>query len=362
MVEIENPNSQEVRIPTRCRTHRTCRYCGETKDIKLFRFNRNQCLACQRAYLDARIARLKLIPKPPKVIPTEKACKKCLKVMSVSLFAKKRNVCEPCKKQEFSEWRKETIEKQNNSELFIERNGKKLKARECRCCSEIKEVKFFKQENQTCRSCKIPTRPEAIERQKKREEQEDSAIYKTCIRCKVTKVIGEGITRKKNPYCKDCSNELNRAKYVKSGGGNKLKLRRHTDLAYNITSKLRSRLRQAIFLDGGKKIHSTETLIGCSFEQFRKYLASKFTGNMTMEKVLSAEIVLDHIVPCTFFDLVDEEEQKRCFHHTNIQPLWKKDNDIKFDTYMGMSCGKIPKTVKRIKCLTQMGEELYNIG
>jgi len=35
---------------------------------------------------------------------------------------------------------------------------------------------------------------------------------------------------------------------------------------------------------------------------------------------------IDHIRPCSSFDLSDEEQQRACFHHSNLQPLWVKDN------------------------------------
>jgi hypothetical protein len=35
---------------------------------------------------------------------------------------------------------------------------------------------------------------------------------------------------------------------------------------------------------------------------------------------------IDHIVPCASFNLMDVDEQKRCFHYTNLQALWAKAN------------------------------------
>jgi hypothetical protein len=35
---------------------------------------------------------------------------------------------------------------------------------------------------------------------------------------------------------------------------------------------------------------------------------------------------IDHIIPCNTFDLTKPEEQKRCFHYSNLRPLWEIDN------------------------------------
>ena len=35
---------------------------------------------------------------------------------------------------------------------------------------------------------------------------------------------------------------------------------------------------------------------------------------------------IDHIMPCSNFDLSKPEQQKECFHYTNLQPLWYDEN------------------------------------
>jgi len=35
---------------------------------------------------------------------------------------------------------------------------------------------------------------------------------------------------------------------------------------------------------------------------------------------------IDHIKSCASFDLSKKSEQKKCFHYTNLQPLWAEEN------------------------------------
>jgi len=35
---------------------------------------------------------------------------------------------------------------------------------------------------------------------------------------------------------------------------------------------------------------------------------------------------LDHVRPCASFDLTKPEEQEKCFHYSNYQPLWAEQN------------------------------------
>ncbi len=35
---------------------------------------------------------------------------------------------------------------------------------------------------------------------------------------------------------------------------------------------------------------------------------------------------IDHIIPCSFFDLTNDKQQKMCFNYRNLQPMWSQDN------------------------------------
>lgn len=43
---------------------------------------------------------------------------------------------------------------------------------------------------------------------------------------------------------------------------------------------------------------------------------------------------IDHIIPCSAFNLEDREQALRCFHYTNLQPLWAQDNLSKSNKIM----------------------------
>ena len=46
---------------------------------------------------------------------------------------------------------------------------------------------------------------------------------------------------------------------------------------------------------------------------------------------ISFQVEIDHILPCASFNLSDYKGQQKCFHYTNLQPLWAVDNYKKHD-------------------------------
>jgi len=111
--------------------------------------------------------------------------------------------------------------------------------------------------------------------------------------------------------------------------------RRLLDHGYNMKRRLQASLYQAIRLYGvGKKPH-TMRLVGCTITELSKHVESKFLAGMSWSNQLEWEI--DHIKPCSSFDLSDPEQQRQCFHYTNLQPLWRIDNRIKGARYAPVS-------------------------
>ena len=99
-----------------------------------------------------------------------------------------------------------------------------------------------------------------------------------------------------------------------------------TDISFRILKNLRSRIRFALKKGQIKKADTTENLLGCTVPEFRTYFTSLFTKDMSWNDFMTGKIHIDHIIPCSKFDLTDEAQQRICFHYSNLQPLWSTDN------------------------------------
>ena len=190
---------------------------------------------------------------------------------------------------------------------------------------------------------------------------------KQCKICKVYKYTSEfysfkrstknGVSTYVKPYCKACEkhkattwNRVNRDKRQrhvrKSYRRRKLGIKRkpretyeelrqreriygrkryRSDPTYRLKQNLRNRVRSA--LKGKCKSAATEALLGICVDECRKYLEAPFTEGMSW----NSDIHIDHIVPCASFNLSDPEQQRRCFHWSNLQVLWWRENLEKSD-------------------------------
>ena len=68
-----------------------------------------------------------------------------------------------------------------------------------------------------------------------------------------------------------------------------------------------------------------------TIEELKNHLKSQFDNKMNWQNYGSWHV--DHIIPVTAFNLSDPEQQKECFHFTNLQPLWGTENLRKSNKY-----------------------------
>ena len=213
----------------------------------------------------------------------EKKCAKCDISKPLDQFPTdlkctggKRGTCKECRKDDLKQW----IPEEN--EVLV-----------CIKCDESKNHSLFakhgRQKPFMCKECKNTA--------SKNRRKEDPDFY--------NEIYKEYYNKNKERI-----NEVRRLTQQK---------RRDEDPVFRIRKNMGSRIYLAVRNKG-----KTMELTGCSKEDLYKYLESKFTEGMTWDNY--GEWHIDHILPCASFNLENPEEQKKCFHWTNLQPLWALDN------------------------------------
>lgn len=112
-----------------------------------------------------------------------------------------------------------------------------------------------------------------------------------------------------------------------------LKERYDSDPVYKLGCNLRTSVYMAI-KSNSRSGRSVE-LLGCSVKFLKKHIESKFTDGMTWDNWGFDGWHIDHIRPKASFDMSNPEDQKACFHYSNLQPLWAVDNLSKGDNWDG---------------------------
>ena len=101
-------------------------------------------------------------------------------------------------------------------------------------------------------------------------------------------------------------------------------------LRYLLRRRMSTALHQAMLV----KTESSANIvnyIGCSIAELRAYLESQFKPGMTWDNHGVHGWHIDHIFPLCRFDLTNENDMKKAWHYTNLQPLWAKENLRKHD-------------------------------
>lgn len=167
---------------------------------------------------------------------------------------------------------------------------------------------------------------------------------KICSKCKTKKDLNQFYKEKSRKdgygmYCKECEKEYKKQYYLnnkeeikkqhkqynlnsKNKANIRQKNRRLNDPLFKLTCNISSLIRISINGKGYSKKSKTNKILGCSYEDFKKYLEQKFTDGMSWSNQGLWE--LDHIYPVS--RATDEQHLIKINHYTNFQPLWKDDN------------------------------------
>jgi hypothetical protein len=108
--------------------------------------------------------------------------------------------------------------------------------------------------------------------------------------------------------------------------------KRGKDLNYKLCHYLRSRFNKVLKKNKTNKNNSIMYLLGCTLDEYKKHIEKQWVLDWDWNNY-GKIWEIDHIKPCSKFDLTKEEEQKLCFHYSNLQPLSITDNRKKYNKY-----------------------------
>lgn len=211
-----------------------------------------------------------------------------------------------------------------------------VKSKVCNTCKVEKDRSEFtnvkKSLDGLCNTCKECT---SVKTKKKLDRDYVYVEHKVCTRCKEDKHRSEFGSKAYtsdglNTVCKTC----NYADFVRYRENNPEKrkasmLTQRAKISHKLASVIRSRLRSILKWKGRRKITSAVEALGCTPDEFREYLESKFMAGMTWDNWSYTGWHIDHIRPLSSFNLEDPVEFAKAFHYTNTQPLWAHENQSK---------------------------------
>ena len=110
----------------------------------------------------------------------------------------------------------------------------------------------------------------------------------------------------------------------------KIKKRKDEDINFRLACNLRKRVLNAFKAQNVRKTNKTFYLLGCSHSFLRLWIESQLYGEMTLENY-GKIWCLDHCLPIASFNLLDENDIKKCFNWINLRPMYVTDNIVKGD-------------------------------
>jgi hypothetical protein len=228
----------------------------------------------------------------------KKICKVCNIEKDLSSFVKWKRTCRKCDIENNKKWK--------------EKNRKIIKSN-CIDCNIEYETVIYSTEipNIRCRKCSIRSKKVIL-------------TNKTCKICEINKSIDDFY---RGNICKKCLFKKRNERYYQ---------RLKEDFLFRIKHNLKVSFKKNIKSFNTKKDSKMIEIIGCSIDDLKIHIESKFEDWMNWENYgkyngkLNYGWDIDHIIPISSSN--DSDELKKLYNYTNLQPLCSKVNrDIKKD-------------------------------
>ena len=105
----------------------------------------------------------------------------------------------------------------------------------------------------------------------------------------------------------------------------------HQNHIRKITNTIIGRINRLLKNKKSTSKRRVEDILGCTIEEFKDYISSKFVTGMNWDNHTHNGWHLDHIIPIS--SAKNDEEILLLNHHLNFQPLWAEMNISKHDNY-----------------------------
>lgn len=140
---------------------------------------------------------------------------------------------------------------------------------------------------------------------------------------------------RKKSFDKRKQYKIDNKEHIKKQSAEYVKEKRKNDPLFNLAHNIRVRVSEIFEKNGYTKKSRTHDILGCSFEEFKIYLETKFEPWMSWDNkgnpkdgILTPNKSwdIDHIIPLA--SATNEEELIKLCHYSNLQPLCSYYNRI----------------------------------
>jgi uncharacterized protein (DUF983 family) len=239
--------------------------------------------------------------------PLEKICSKCGVKKIHDMFIKNRNICKACRNAKC----------RDNYKLIQDISEEKYLV--CNTCSQTKLQSLFIKSRLICKDCNN------LKRRDKYKNNEDYRIkaIQQASNFKQNKIIERnkkieeeiGIDNKKCKYCLKIKNK-ERFRH------NRLKCKdcEREEPISKIIRNVRGRILSAI----KNKTNHTIDYLGCNCNDYLKWLLTQ--NQLYNYENYGKKWHIDHVIPISHFNIIDEKEQMIAFNWRNTMPLSVEEN------------------------------------